>query len=307
MSDVKVRKIIKRDGSEVSFDASKIFNAITKANDEVDPIHQMTNDKIYQITSKIKEKIFASLYAMPVEDIQELVEKEIMKAGAYEAAQKYIRYRYQRNLDRKESSIDKTILSLLNMENEEIKQENSNKNPVIVSTQRDYMAGEVSKDISRRYLIPKDVMEVHDKGIGHFHDLDYFAQNLHNCDLINLEDMLQNGTVISGTKIDKPHSFYTAANITTQIVAQVASSQYGGQSWSLAHLAPFVDISRQRLRKKVKEEFKDNNINIDEESINKIAESRLKDEIKSGIQTIQYQLVTLMTTNGGQKFGRYKI
>ena len=294
--------IIKRDGTEADFDANKITNAITKANNEVEPIHQLSDVQIKAATNIVADQVKQSKYAMSVEDIQELVEKAIMEMRGFETAQHYIRYRYKKNLVRASNTLDNTILTLIDLQNEEIKQENSNKNPVINSTQRDYMAGEVSKDISRRLLLDKDIIEAHDKGIIHFHDMDYYAQKEHNCCLINLKDMLENGTCISGTKIDTPHSFYTACNITTQIVAQVASSQYGGQTWSLAHLIPFVEVSRQKLRKAVKEEFNIANINIDENKINAIAESRLKTEIKSGVQTLQYQLITLMTCNGQAPF-----
>ena len=294
--------IIKRDGKEADFDKQKIINAITKANNEVEEIHRLSDVQIEAIADSIEDQIRSINYAMTVEDIQELVEKGIMEMRGFETAQHYIRYRYKRTLARNANNLDNTILSLIDLQNEEIKQENSNKNPVINSTQRDYMAGEVSKDITRRLLLDKDIVEAHDKGIIHFHDMDYFAQRSNNCCLINLEDMLQNGTCISGTKIDKPHSFYTACNITTQIVAQVASSQYGGQTWTLAHIAPFVDISRHKLRNAVKKEFEAIGIEINEDKINQAAELRLKDEIKAGMQTIQYQLITLMTCNGQAPF-----
>ena len=294
--------VIKRDGKEVDYDQNKIINAINKANAEVVGDGKLSDEQIVTIAEKITEDIRQKGYALTVEDIQELVEHGIMKMGGYDTAQKYIRYRYDRSLARANNNLDSAVLNLINNQNEEIKQENSNKNPMINSTQRDYMAGELSKDISRRLLLDKDIIDAHDKGIIHFHDLDYFAQKEHNCCLINLEDMLQNGTCISGTKIDTPHSFYTACNITTQIVAQVASSQYGGQTWTLAHIAPFVDVSRQKLRKSVKDEFDIAGIEVSQEKINEVAEMRLKSEIKSGMQTIQYQLITLMTCNGQAPF-----
>ena len=299
--DVKT-KVIKRNGEEVSFDISKIVNAITKANAEVDRIHQMNEYQIVAIAEKIAEMVMESRHAVNVEDIQDLVETSIMEMRGYEVAQKYVRYRYKRELARKSNTTDNGILALIEHINEEVNQENSNKNPVINSTQRDYMAGEVSKDLSRRVLLPEEIVEAHEKGIIHFHDSDYFAQKEHNCDLVNLEDMLQNGTVISETLIEKPHSFFTACNVTTQIVAQVASNQYGGQSFTLAHLAPFVDISRQKIKKNVIAERKECGESLDEEIIRKVTEKRLKDEIKSGIQTIQYQLITLMTCNGQAPF-----
>nr|WP_296264596.1 anaerobic ribonucleoside-triphosphate reductase [uncultured Merdimonas sp.] len=295
-------KVIKRNGEEVSFDISKIINAITKANAEVDRIHQMNEYQIVAIAEKIAEMVKESTHAVNVEDIQDLVETSIMEMRGYEVAQKYVRYRYKRELARKSNTTDNGILALIEHINEEVNQENSNKNPVINSTQRDYMAGEVSKDLSRRVLLPEEIVEAHEQGIIHFHDSDYFAQKEHNCDLINLEDMLQNGTVISETLIEKPHSFFTACNVTTQIVAQVASNQYGGQSFTLAHLAPFVDISRQKIRKNVIAERQECGESMDEEIIRKVTEKRLKDEIKSGIQTIQYQLITLMTCNGQAPF-----
>ena len=295
-------KVIKRNGEEVSFDISKIINAITKANAEVDRIHQMNEYQIVAIAEKIAEMVKESTHAVNVEDIQDLVETSIMEMRGYEVAQKYVRYRYKRELARKSNTTDNGILALIEHINEEVNQENSNKNPVINSTQRDYMAGEVSKDLSKRVLLPEEIVEAHEQGIIHFHDSDYFAQKEHNCDLINLEDMLQNGTVISETLIEKPHSFFTACNVTTQIVAQVASNQYGGQSFTLAHLAPFVDISRQKIRKNVIAERQECGESMDEEIIRKVTEKRLKDEIKSGIQTIQYQLITLMTCNGQAPF-----
>ncbi len=300
-TEVKNR-VIKRNGEEVSFDISKIVNAITAANNEVEKIHKMNEYQILAIADNVADRIQESTHAVNVEDIQDMVETGIMEMRGYEVAQKYVRYRYRRELSRKSNTTDNGILSLLDNINEEVTQENSNKNPVINSTQRDYMAGEVSKDLSRRVLLPEEVVRAHEEGIIHFHDTDYYAQREHNCDLINLEDMLQNGTVISETMIEKPHSFFTACNVTTQIVAQVASNQYGGQSFSLAHLAPFVDVSRQKLKKNVIEERKLCGEPLDEEIINKVTERRLKDEIKSGIQTIQYQLITLMTCNGQAPF-----
>ncbi len=295
-------KVIKRNGKEVNFDLTKITNAIEKANNEVEQIHQMNIFQINAIAETIAQEVKKSTHAVNVEDIQDLVETHIMEMRGYEVAQKYVRYRYKRELTRKSNTTDNGILALLEHINEEVKQENSNKNPIINSTQRDYMAGEVSKDLSRRVLLPEEIVRAHEEGIIHFHDTDYFAQKEHNCDLINLEDMLQNGTVISETMIEKPHSFFTACNVTTQIVAQVASNQYGGQSFTLSHLAPFVDISRQKIRKAVMEERAECGENLDEGIINKITERRLKNEIKDGIQTIQYQLITLMTCNGQAPF-----
>ena len=294
--------VIKRNGEEVGFDLSKIVNAIKAANAEVDRVHQMNEYQIQAIADTIAQQICTMTHAVNVEDIQDMVETGIMEMRGYEVAQKYVRYRYKRELARKSNTTDNGILSLIEHINEEVKQENSNKNPVINSTQRDYMAGEVSKDLTRRMLLPEDIVQAHEEGIIHFHDSDYFAQKEHNCDLINLEDMLQNGTVISETMIEKPHSFFTACNVTTQIVAQVASNQYGGQSFSLAHLAPFVDISRKKLRKAVVEERKACGESMDEDIISRITEKRLRDEVKSGIQTIQYQLITLMTCNGQAPF-----
>lgn len=299
--DVKT-KVIKRNGKEVNFDLTKITNAIEKANNEVEQIHQMNIFQINAIAETIAQEVKESTHAVNVEDIQDLVETRIMEMRGYEVAQKYVRYRYKRELTRKSNTTDNGILALLEHINEEVKQENSNKNPIINSTQRDYMAGEVSKDLSRRVLLPEEVVRAHEEGVIHFHDTDYFAQKEHNCDLINLEDMLQNGTVISETMIEKPHSFFTACNVTTQIVAQVASNQYGGQSFTLSHLAPFVDISRQKLRKAVMEERAECGEDLNEEIIDKITERRLKNEIKDGIQTIQYQLITLMTCNGQAPF-----
>lgn len=301
--DINVKtKVIKRNGEEVTFHLEKIINAIQKANHEVDKIHQMNEYQITAIADNIAMKIREFTHAVHVEDIQDMVETGIMEMRGYEVAQKYVRYRYRRELTRKSNTTDNGILSLLDNINEEVNQENSNKNPVINSTQRDYMAGEVSKDLTRRVLLPEEIVRAHEEGIIHFHDSDYFAQREHNCDLINLEDMLQNGTVISETLIEKPHSFFTACNVTTQIVAQVASNQYGGQSFTLAHLAPFVDISRQKIRKNVIEERKACGESMDEKIIDAVTERRLRDEIKSGIQTIQYQLITLMTCNGQAPF-----
>ncbi|MCC2231038.1 MAG: anaerobic ribonucleoside-triphosphate reductase [Lachnospiraceae bacterium] len=295
-------RVIKRNGEEVSFDLSKIVNAIKAANAEVDNIFRMNEYQIQAIANDIAQQVQSSTHAVNVEDIQDMVETGIMSMRGYEVAQKYVRYRYKRELARKSNTTDNGILALIEHLNEEVKQENSNKNPIINSTQRDYMAGEVSKDLTRRVLLPEDIVRAHEQGIIHFHDSDYFAQKEHNCDLINLEDMLQNGTVISDTLIEKPHSFFTACNVTTQIVAQVASNQYGGQSFTLAHLAPFVDISRKKIRKLVIEERELCGESMDDEIIHKITERRLLDEIRSGIQTIQYQLITLMTCNGQAPF-----
>ena len=300
-TDVK-NNVIKRNGKEVIFDEAKIVNAIRKANQSVDKLHQMNDYQIKAVADTIASTVDKATHAINVEDIQDMVETGIMEMRGYEVAQKYVRYRYKRELTRKSNTTDNGILSLIEHINEEVKQENSNKNPVINSTQRDYMAGEVSKDLSRRVLLPEEIVHAHEEGIIHFHDTDYYAQKEHNCDLINLEDMLQNGTVISETMIEKPHSFFTACNVTTQIVAQVASNQYGGQSFTLAHLAPFVDISRKKLRKNVIEERKECGESLDEAIIDKVVERRLREEVKSGIQTIQYQLITLMTCNGQAPF-----
>ena len=302
MDTVVKTRVIKRNGEEVSFDQTKIVNAIEKANQEIAPIHQMNQHQILAIADTIAQKAEEMTHAVHVEDIQDMVETGIMEMRGYEVAQKYVRYRYKRELTRKSNTTDNGILSLLEHMNEEVKQENSNKNPVINSTQRDYMAGEVSKDLTRRVLLPEEIVRAHEEGIIHFHDMDYFAQKEHNCDLINLEDMLQNGTVISETMIEKPHSFFTACNVTTQIVAQVASNQYGGQSFTLSHLAPFVDVSRQKIRKSVIEERMESGESLDEGIIKKVTERRLREEVKSGIQTIQYQLITLMTCNGQAPF-----
>ena len=302
MEDTVTTNVIKRNGEEVHFDRAKIVNAITKANGNVERIHQMNPYHIEAIADTIAEQVQEMPHAVNVEDIQDMVETSIMEMRGYEVAQKYVRYRYRRELKRKSNTTDNGILALLDHINEEVNQENSNKNPVINSTQRDYMAGEVSKDLSKRVLLPEEIVRAHEEGIIHFHDTDYFAQKEHNCDLINLEDMLQNGTVISETMIEKPHSFFTACNVTTQIVAQVASNQYGGQSFTLAHLAPFVDISRQKLRKNVIAERTECGEALDEDIINRVTERRLREEVKSGIQTIQYQLITLMTCNGQAPF-----
>ena len=299
--EVKTR-VIKRNGEEVDFQLEKIVNAIKKANEEVENIHRMNDFQIIAIAEKIAQQAEEFTHAVNVEDIQDMVETGIMEMRGYEVAQKYVRYRYKRELTRKSNTTDNGILALIDHMNEEVKQENSNKNPVINSTQRDYMAGEVSKDLTKRVLLPEEIVRAHEEGIIHFHDMDYFAQKEHNCDLITLEDMLQNGTVISETMIEKPHSFFTACNVTTQIVAQVASNQYGGQSFTLSHLAPFVDVSRQKLRKSVIEERIESGEVLDDAIIDKITERRLRTEVQSGIQTIQYQLITLMTCNGQAPF-----
>ena len=302
MDSTITTNVIKRNGEEVHFDLTKIINAIKAANKEVDRLHQLNEYQIVAIADTIAQQIRRMTHAVNVEDIQDMVETGIMEMRGYEVAQKYVRYRYKRELSRKSNTTDNGILALIDHQNEEVKQENSNKNPVINSTQRDYMAGEVSKDLTRRVLLPEDIVKAHEEGIIHFHDSDYFAQKEHNCDLLNLEDMLQNGTVISETMIEKPHSFFTACNVTTQIVAQVASNQYGGQSFTLSHLAPFVDISRKKLRKSVIAERQECGESMDEAIIEKITERRLREEVKSGIQTIQYQLITLMTCNGQAPF-----
>ena len=294
-------KIIKRNGSEVDFDLNKIVVAVTKANAACEK-QELTASQIQEIAEYVEFKTVKANRALSVEEIQDIVEDQIMAQGAFEVARRYVRYRYTRSLIRKANTTDNQILSLIECNNEEVKQENSNKHPPVNSVQRDYMAGEVSKDITKRILLPQDIVEAHEAGIIHFHDSDYFAQHMHNCDLVNLEDMLQNGTVISGTMIEKPHSFSTACNIATQIIAQVASSQYGGQSISLAHLAPFVQISREKIRASVQKEAEAFGATADQEQINKIAEERLRDEIRRGVQTIQYQVVTLLTTNGQAPF-----
>ena len=295
-------KIIKRNGQEAIFDEVKITNAIIGANKEVVETERLYEEEIDNITNDIKYKCQKMKRALSVEEIQNLVEDELMKLNAFSVARKYITYRFQRALARQSNTTDDQILSLIECANEEVKQENSNKNPTVNSVQRDYMAGEVSKDLTRRILLPEDIVKAHDEGLIHFHDADYFSQHMHNCDLVNLEDMLQNGTVISETMIEKPKSFSTACNVATQIIAQVASSQYGGQSITLSHLAPFVDVSRQKFRKEVKEEFETIGLELDDEKINALAEERLKKEITKGVQTIQYQVVTLMTTNGQAPF-----
>ena len=295
-------KIIKRNGAEVGFDITKIIIAITKANESVEEVDRMTPVQIQRIAESVDLQCQKMNRAPTVEEIQDMVEHYIMAHGAFEVAKHYITYRYTRSLVRKSNTTDDKILSLIECNNEEAKQENSNKNPVVNSTQRDYMAGEVSRDITNRILLPKDIVEAHNEGIIHFHDTDYYAQHMHNCDLANLEDMLQNGTVITGTLIEKPHSFATACNIATQIVAQVASNQYGGQSISLTHLAPFVQISREKIRASVRDEFDAVGVAVTEDKINSIAEKRLREEIRRGVQTIQYQVVTLLTTNGQAPF-----
>ena len=293
-------KIIKRSGAEVEFDSQKIITAVTKANNSVIPSERMTELQIRRIAEDVEIAVSNMNRSLGVEEIQDIVENQIMNQRAFEVARHYITYRYTRELVRKSNTTDEQILSLIECNNEEVKQENSNKNPTIVSVQRDYMAGEVSKDITRRFLIPNDIAQAHEQGLIHFHDADYFAQHMHNCDLVNLEDMLQNGTVISGTMIEKPHSFSTACNIATQIIAQVASCQYGGQSISLTHLAPFVDVSRNKIREQVTEELK--GLNASAEDIERITEKRLREEVKNGVQMVQYQVVTLMTTNGQAPF-----
>ena len=295
-------KIMKRNGSEAAFDREKIAAAVTKANLATDQPPELSGGQVAQLALSVEQAAARMGRTLSVEEIQELVETEIMRLGAFETAKRYIRYRYIRSLARAANTTDSQILTLIECNNEEAKQENANKNPVVNSVQRDYMAGEVSKDITQRLLLPPDIVEAHKAGIIHFHDMDYYAQHMHNCDLVNLEDMLQNGTVISGTLIEKPHSFSTACNIATQIIAQVASSQYGGQSISLAHLAPFVQISREKIRASVQKEAEAFGATADQEQINKIAEERLRDEIRRGVQTIQYQVVTLLTTNGQAPF-----
>ena len=295
-------KVIKRNGSEVVFDVTKIVNAIAAANEEVVPENRLSQADILSAANKVTSRCEGLGHAPAVEEIQDMVEDEIMALGCYEVARKYIIYRYVQNQLRASNTTDDKILSLIECNNEEVKQENSNKNPTVVSVQRDYMAGEVSKDLAERMLLPEDVVEAHEEGIIHFHDADYYAQRMHNCDLVNLEDMLQNGTVISGTLIEKPHSFSTACNIATQIIAQVASCQYGGQSISLAHLAPFVDVSRQKIRRQVIAEMNSFGLEPSKEKMDKIVEERVRDEIRRGVQTIQYQVVTLMTTNGQAPF-----
>ena len=295
-------KVIKRNGSEVVFDISKIITAITKANNAVDEAERMTPMQIRRIAEAVELNCIRMNRAPGVEEIQDLVEKQIMAHGAYEVAKEYITYRYTRNLVRRSNTTDERILSLIECCNEEAKQENANKNPTVNSVQRDYMAGEVSRDLTERLLLPQEIVDAHRDGIIHFHDADYYAQHMHNCDLVNLEDMLQNGTVISGTMIERPHSFSTACNIATQIIAQVASNQSGGQSISLTHLAPFVQVSREKIAKNLREELNDAGAEISEEKFHKMVESRLREEIRRGVQTIQYQVVTLLTTNGQAPF-----
>lgn len=295
-------RIIKRSGTEMAFDISKIVAAVEKANKEVVENERLTSEQIREIAKKVTLTCSSMNRTFNVEEIQDMVENEIMETQAFEVARKYITYRYKRALVRKANSTDEQILSLIECDNEEVKQENSNKNPIVNSVQRDYMAGEVSKDITKRFLLPEKIVRAHEEGIIHFHDADYFAQHMHNCCLVNLEDMLQNGTVISETMIDRPKSFSTACNIATQSIAQIASSQYGGQSITLSHLAPFVDVSRQKYLKIVREEYEEAGIVVDDEQIAKIAELRVREEIKRGVQMIQYQVITLMTTNGQAPF-----
>lgn len=295
-------KIIKRSGAEAPFDRNKIVVAVTKASNEAKETNRLSEKQIESIADDIEIECAKQQHALNVEEIQDLVENGIMECRAYDVAKIYITYRYKHELMRKSNTTDAQILSLLDENNEEVKQENSNKNPTVVSVQRDYMAGEVSKDVTRRFLLDEDIERAHEEGIIHFHDADYFAQHMHNCDLVNLEDMLQNGTVISGTKIDRPHSFSTACNIATQIIAQVASCQYGGQSISLTHLAPFVDVSRKKFEKEIRETMEATGLKVDDEQFRYMVDSRLHEEIKRGVQTIQYQVITLMTTNGQAPF-----
>ncbi len=295
-------KILKRNGSEETFDVTKIVNAIAKANNVVDSDHQLPAFMVRRIADKVEDACATCGHTVSVEEVQDLVENQIMAAEAYEVARHYITYRYVQNIKRTRNTTDDKILSLIECNNEEVMQENSNKNPTVNSVQRDYMAGEVSKDLTRRMLLPEDVVKAHEEGIIHFHDSDYFAQHIHNCDLVNLEDMLQNGTVISGTLIERPHSFSTACNIATQIIAQVASSQYGGQSISLTHLAPFVDVSRQRIARDARAEMEELGVEVCPDKLEAVVEKRLREEVKRGVQTIQYQVVTLMTTNGQAPF-----
>ena len=295
-------KIIKRSGAEVTFDLKKIIAAISKANDSVKEEEKLTENEIDEIAEIVADHCAQMKRSPSVEEIQDMVENQLMKHRAYTISRNYITYRYKRALVRKSNSTDEQILSLLECNNEEVKQENSNKNPTVNSVQRDYMAGEVSKDITKRFLLPPDIVDAHEQGIIHFHDADYFAQHMHNCCLVNLEDMLQNGTVVSETMIDTPKSFSTACNIATQSIAQIASSQYGGQSISLSHLAPFVQVSREKFRREIRQEMEAAGIEASDEQINQIAEKRVKDEIKRGVQIIQYQVITLMTTNGQAPF-----
>ena len=294
--------VIKRNGTEVDFDLSKIVSAITKANESINEGGRMTPVQIARIAESVALACEKLERAPSVEEIQDLVEYQIMAHGAFEVAKNYITYRYIRSLVRRSNTTDKKILSLIECCNEEAKQENSNKNPVVNSTQRDYMAGEVSRDISERLLLPADIVEAHQEGVIHFHDTDYYAQHMHNCDLVNLEDMLQNGTVITGTLIERPHSFSTACNIATQIIAQVASNQYGGQSISLAHLAPFVQVSREKIRRSVEAEMALIGAAPSQSQLRELVERRLRDEVRRGVQTIQYQVLTLLTTNGQAPF-----
>ena len=295
-------KILKRNGSEETFDVTKIVNAIAKANAVVDEDHRLPAFMVRRIADKVEDACATCGHTVSVEEVQDMVEDQIMAAEAFEVARHYITYRYVQNIKRTRNTTDDKILSLIECNNEEVMQENSNKNPTVNSVQRDYMAGEVSKDLTRRMLLPEDVVKAHEEGIIHFHDSDYFAQHIHNCDLVNLEDMLQNGTVISGTLIERPHSFSTACNIATQIIAQVASSQYGGQSISLTHLAPFVDVSRQKIARDTKAEMEELGVEVSAEKLQEVVEKRLREEVKRGVQTIQYQVVTLMTTNGQAPF-----
>ncbi len=302
VKEKRIMKVIKRNGEEVPFDLSKIINAVNAANKEIEPIHRLNKYQVQAVADNVAGKLEEMPHIAHVEDIQDMVETGIMEMRGYEVAQKYVRYRFKRELTRKSNTTDNGILALIDHLNETVNQENSNKNPVINSTQRDYMAGEVSKDLTMRVLLPEEIVKAHEDGIIHFHDSDYFAQKEHNCDLINLEDMLQNGTVISETMIEKPHSFFTACTVTTQIIAAVASNQYGGQTFTLSHLAPFVDVSRQKIRSAVMEEREACGDSLEPAIVEKVVESRLKAEIKSGIQTIQYQLITLMTCNGQAPF-----
>ena len=295
-------KIIKRSGTEVTFDIDKIVNAIRAANLEVEEGSRLTDRQVIYAAQNVAEACEKAGHTVSVEEIQDLVEDEIMRLDCYEVARHYIIYRYVQSLKRQKNTTDDKILSLIECNNEEVKQENSNKNPTVNSVQRDYMAGEISKDLTQRVLLPQEIVDAHNEGLIYFHDSDYFAQHMHNCDLVNLEDMLQNGTVISGTLIEKPHSFSTACNIATQIIAQVASSQYGGQSISLTHLAPFVEVSRQKIRGEVARELEELGVSASPEKVREVVEDRLRDEIRRGVQTIQYQVVTLMTTNGQAPF-----
>ena len=295
-------KILKRNGSEVDFNIDKIIKAISKANAAVEMSAQMTPMQIERIAESVVLSCERLGRSPSVEEVQDMVEHQIMAHGAFEVAKAYITYRYTRALVRQSNTTDDKILSLIECNNEEAKQENSNKNPVVNSTQRDYMAGEVSRDITNRILLPQDIVEAHNEGIIHFHDTDYYAQHMHNCDLVNLEDMLQNGTVITGTLIERPHSFSTACNIATQIIAQVASNQYGGQSISLAHLAPFVQVSREKIHRDLERETKNIGLTLSKEELKTLTETRLREEVRRGVQTIQYQVVTLLTTNGQAPF-----